>query len=69
MNAIITVFKSEFDEKSHVLAVLHSMAKEVKEIDQAYAIIPQSGSLMHLLTFLKEKNIVYGTHFNSSPDA
>jgi hypothetical protein len=68
MNAIITVFKNEFEEKSHVLHTLRSIAGDVKEVNEAYVIIPKSGSLMQVLTFLKEKNIAYGTHFNSNPD-
>jgi hypothetical protein len=68
MNAIVTVFKSELSEKLQVVPVLIKLSKEVKELDDAFIYRPRSGSLMQFLSYLKEKNISYGTHFDSMPE-
>jgi hypothetical protein len=68
MSAIVTVFKSELEEKTHLVPVLIKLSKEVKELNDAYVYRPRTGSLMQFLTLLNEKDISYGTHFNSMPD-
>ena len=66
MAAIITVFKTELIGKDDVLPLIEELSDDLVEIALAYTFSPKSGKLYELLNHLKERKVVYGTHFNSS---
>jgi hypothetical protein len=65
MQAIITVFKTEFKGKEQLPDQLQALAKTVKDLDDVMIYRPHAGKLIIFLTFLNENNIAYGTHFNT----
>jgi hypothetical protein len=67
MQAIITVFKTEFEGKEYIASRLKDMVEEVKLMSGAYIFSPSPGRLFELLDVLKENKINYGTHFDSAP--
>jgi hypothetical protein len=66
MQAIITVFKTEFEGKEHIASRLKDMVDEVRLMSGAYILSPNPGKLFELLNILKENKITYGTHFDSA---
>jgi hypothetical protein len=69
MQAIITVFKIELIDKSHVIDMINTLTLDLKEVGDAYIFSPKPGKLFELLNLLRDNHIVYGTHFNTAnPD-
>jgi hypothetical protein len=66
MHAVITIFKVEFIGKEELKNGLLNFSADIRELGEAYIIAPLSGELFHLLNFLKENKISYGTHFNTA---
>ena len=64
MNAIVTVFKKEFEGKDHLIATA-SLIAETKDIDEAVVFIAKPGKLFELLHLLRNNQINYGTHYNT----
>jgi hypothetical protein len=68
MGAIVTVFKNEIKKAPELITSLPEYCSEVKELEEAFVFSPKSGSLFRILNLLKERNIIYGTHFNSTDE-
>jgi hypothetical protein len=67
MQAIITVFKGEFEGKDDVRSRISELTEDVKMVADAYVFSPRPGKLFDLLNILRNNKITYGTHFNSVP--
>jgi hypothetical protein len=65
VNAIVTIFKSEFKDKPSIEAKLQTISS-VTELGEAKIYLPDGGKLIEFLTMLKDNSISYGTHFKSS---
>jgi hypothetical protein len=65
MNALVTVFKVELEDKPEIKSQLLNLSDETREVSGAFIFSPQSGKLFEFLSILKSHNIGYGTHFNS----
>lgn len=66
MQAIITVFKVELNNREQIFKEIKEMSSDLSEVGEAYTFSPKPGKLFELLTLLKNNNINYGTHFNVS---
>lgn len=65
MSAIITVFKSEFNNKPQVHIELVKLCDDIKEIGDAHVYAIRSGRLFAFLAILQDNRIVYRTHFDT----
>lgn len=68
MKAIVTVFKTELKQREFAEIHIHSLCKEVKEVDQAVIFSPLEGKLVELLSVLRFHKIAYGTHFDTKEE-
>jgi hypothetical protein len=68
MQAIITIFKTEFEGKEQVKEILIDLTEDVKTVSDAYIFSPRAGRLFDLLNVLRRNKIIYGTHFNSTSE-
>lgn len=67
MDAIVTIFKSEFKDKPDVFTDLNAICPNVQQVDDAYIVKPTPGTLFEILNFLKQNKINYGTLFDTHP--
>jgi hypothetical protein len=68
MRATITVFKSEVVLKHLLLQRLSTLCENVKEVGDAYVLVPREGQLFELLHMLSDSQIYYTTQFNIVDD-
>lgn len=69
MSAIITVFKAEFDGKAHLKDSIIQLTDDFKIVADAYIFSAKPGKLFELLSVLRDYQVVYGTHFDTSERA
>jgi hypothetical protein len=65
MQAIITVFRAEFEGKDDVKSRVSELTEDLKIVGDAYIFSPRPGKLFDLLNILRNNRITYGTHFNN----
>ena len=66
MRAIVTVFKSELEERDFVTAGIKSLCRQVLECEDAIVFCPIDSKIVELLSILRFHKIAYGTHFDTA---
>ena len=65
MNAIVTIFCSELNEKVNITNQLEKLSTDTRKVGNAYIFNPKPGKLFEFLSVLKFHKVAYGTHFDT----
>jgi hypothetical protein len=66
MKAIVTVFKSELNEREYVKGQLNHLCKQIIDTDEAVIFCPVEGKLVEFLSVMRFHKVAYGTHFETT---
>ena len=66
MRAIVTVFKSELNQREFVRTQLQDLCKQVIEADDAVIFCPREVKIVEFLSVLRFHKVAYGTHFDTA---
>jgi hypothetical protein len=65
MNAIVTIFAIELNDKQYLVPQLEKLCSESRKVGSAYIFSPMPGKLFEFLSVLKFNKVAYGTHFDT----
>jgi hypothetical protein len=69
MNAIVTIFGSELNNKEYVTVQLEKLSVDSRKVGNALIFSPQPGKLFEFLSVLRFHKVAYGTHFDTKEAA